>query len=77
MSVPGDFSVVGFDDIEMSGYFSPPLTTVRQDRDALGSSAARLLLGRLQETAGGAEGPIIVPVSLIKRASAGPPRAES
>ncbi|WP_454299263.1 LacI family DNA-binding transcriptional regulator [Salana multivorans] len=41
--VPEDISVTGFDDIEGTGYFRPPLTTVRQDFEAL----ARLVMGRV------------------------------
>ena len=37
--VPEDLSVVGFDDIPLSRYTSPPLTTVRQNRTELGKSA--------------------------------------
>lgn len=33
--VPGDFGVIGCDDLEISAYMSPSLTTVRQDRDEL------------------------------------------
>lgn len=36
--VPGDISIIGFDDIPLSSYTSPPLTTVRQDRIELGKS---------------------------------------
>ena len=39
LSVPGDISVVGFDDIPEAAFFAPPLTTVRQDFDALGRDA--------------------------------------
>ena len=35
-SVPGDLSVIGFDDIPEAAYFTPPLTTVRQDFTQLG-----------------------------------------
>ncbi|MCP2366277.1 DNA-binding LacI/PurR family transcriptional regulator [Agromyces flavus] len=38
-SVPGDVSVVGFDDIPEAAFFAPPLTTIRQDFDALGRDA--------------------------------------
>jgi DNA-binding LacI/PurR family transcriptional regulator len=34
--VPQDVSIVGFDDIPESEYFSPPLTTMRQDFSELG-----------------------------------------
>ncbi len=42
--VPEDISVVGFDDVEASGYFSPPLTTVRQPFEDAGLAALELLL---------------------------------
>ena len=37
--VPEELSVVGFDDIPLSRYTAPPLTTVRQNRTELGKSA--------------------------------------
>lgn len=43
--VPGDISVIGFDDLPISQYLSPPLTTIRQDRVALGQSAYTVLNG--------------------------------
>jgi DNA-binding LacI/PurR family transcriptional regulator len=44
MRVPGDVSVVGFDDIPESAYFLPPLTTVRQDFGELGRRALAMLV---------------------------------
>ncbi len=44
LSVPGDLSVVGFDDVELSAFVSPPLTTVRTDPFTWGLTAARQLL---------------------------------
>ena len=38
--IPEDISVVGFDDIPEAAYFTPPLTTVRQDFDELGPPGA-------------------------------------
>lgn len=43
VSVPDDVSVVGFDDIEGSAYFTPPLTTVRQPFADLGWAAVHLV----------------------------------
>lgn len=42
--IPADVSVVGFDDIAEAPYFLPPLTTVRQDFDQMGSHGVRVLL---------------------------------
>jgi DNA-binding LacI/PurR family transcriptional regulator len=46
-SVPDDVSVVGFDDIPEAAYFTPPLTTIRQDFDALGRDAMAGVLAAL------------------------------
>jgi DNA-binding LacI/PurR family transcriptional regulator len=46
-NVPGEVSVVGFDDVPEAPYFSPPLTTVRQDFDEIGSRSLRLLLAMI------------------------------
>jgi len=45
--IPEDVSIVGFDDIPEAPYFTPPLTTIRQDFDELGSRSVRLLLRML------------------------------
>jgi len=42
--VPEDVSVVGFDDLPESGFFTPPLTTVRQDFRELGQRTMALIL---------------------------------
>jgi DNA-binding LacI/PurR family transcriptional regulator len=47
ISVPGDFSVVGFDNIVFSAYTNPTLTTLEQPKRYIGAEAARLILGLL------------------------------
>ena len=73
LSVPGDISVVGFDDIEMSEYYVPALTTVRQDRRRLGLTAAEVILAALAEAMPGPSRRVLVPVTLSVRASTAPP----
>jgi LacI family transcriptional regulator len=53
LSVPGDVAVVGFDDIDMAGWPSFELTTVRADLRAMAVAAADVLVARLA----GADGP--------------------
>lgn len=43
-SVPEDISVIGFDDIAIASYVSPPLTTIAQPTDKIGSACATILL---------------------------------
>jgi DNA-binding LacI/PurR family transcriptional regulator len=47
ISVPERISLVGFDDLPETPYFSPPLTTVRQDFETLGTRAMSLLLATI------------------------------
>lgn len=72
LRVPEDISVIGFDDIELSEYYVPALTTIRQDRHELGAKASSLLLERLEAgdaPASGDQDPVMVDVELVVRAS--------
>jgi DNA-binding LacI/PurR family transcriptional regulator len=73
--VPEDVSVVGFDDIPEAEYFSPPLTTVRQDFGEIGRSSMRLLLEQMRSR-GADDGPAkqtLIPAELVIRGSTAPP----
>jgi DNA-binding LacI/PurR family transcriptional regulator len=71
--VPGDVSVVGFDDIPEAEFFTPPLTTVRQDFNEMGRRSLHLLLDQI--AAGErSHAQVTVPAELIERASTAPPR---
>lgn len=65
-AIPADVAVVGFDDIADAAEFRPPLTTVRQDFDALGARAVDALIGAIE---GGAAVVETVPTALVVRAS--------
>ncbi len=66
IDVPGDLSVVGFDDIPRAAVSNPPLSTVRQPLFEKGKVAVRLLTN--------AAGPLRVelPVEFVSRGSTGP-----
>lgn len=72
--VPGDVSVVGFDDLFIATFLQPPLTTVRQPRRRMGVLAMESLLKLMsgQES----DDSISVPAELIVRDSTAPPRKE-
>jgi DNA-binding LacI/PurR family transcriptional regulator len=67
--VPDDISVVGFDDLPETRYFIPPLTTVRQDFDAVGREAIALLVRAISGSP--PRRPDLIPPELIIRASSG------
>ena len=48
VSVPGDISVVGFDDNEFAPQMYPPLTTVRQSFATVGARCMEILLGLIE-----------------------------
>lgn len=72
-AVPGDVSVVGFDDMEEAAYFWPPLTTVRQSFETVGHDAVAALLAEIADERKGASA-VTVPTSLIIRSSTAPPQ---
>jgi LacI family purine nucleotide synthesis repressor len=47
LKVPDDISVIGYDNIDLTEYFSPPLTTIHQPKRRLGKTAVKLLLARI------------------------------
>ena len=49
LDVPGDVSVVGFDDLPEARHFHPPLTTIRQDFQALGHEVVRSLIAAIEQ----------------------------
>ncbi|WP_164923798.1 LacI family DNA-binding transcriptional regulator [Sinorhizobium fredii] len=72
--VPGEVSVVGFDDLYLSKAFYPPLTTVSQPRAEIGRTAMGLLLSILSGGSVGGDEPIVLPTALNIRGSTAPPR---
>lgn len=75
--VPQDLSLVGYDDSEAAAYLTPPMTTVRQDLEGVGSSCVELLLDSI-----GGEQPawstrLLRPELVIRQSSAAPPGQSS
>ncbi|WP_024287366.1 substrate-binding domain-containing protein [Cellulomonas sp. KRMCY2] len=73
LSVPGDLSVVAYDD-EVAGLCSPPLTAVRPPRRSIGRAAVGLVAARLADPGRPAHRVVISP-SLRVRESSAPPRS--
>ncbi|WFE30566.1 LacI family DNA-binding transcriptional regulator [Solwaraspora sp. WMMD791] len=71
--VPDEVSIVGFDDVPEAAYFTPPLTTVRPDFDAVAKASLALLLRQIESGARSDERLTIEP-TLVSRDSVAPPR---
>ena len=74
LRIPDDLSVVGFDDLPMSAWVSPPLTTVVQPLAQMASLATRTLVDMLNGRADAASTRVELTTSLIVRASTAPPK---
>ena len=72
VSVPGDVSVVGYDDLDIASYYYPALTTVRQPTYQLGREAAKMLSACIAGQQNPA--PLVTEPQLIVRESTAPPR---
>ena len=67
--VPGDVSVIGFDDFEISRYSDPPLTTVRQPIVDMGRTMASQMLGLVDDKLDVPQA-VVLPTELVVRESA-------
>jgi LacI family transcriptional regulator len=68
LKVPGDVSVVSFDNDELAAYLRPGLTTVALPHEAMGKRAVELLLS------GDAHDEVLIPMPVVVRASISHPR---
>ncbi|MEU6548890.1 LacI family DNA-binding transcriptional regulator [Streptomyces sp. NPDC046915] len=71
--VPEDVSVVGFDDIPVAAYVTPPLTTVRQPFDAVAQEGLKRLVHAIENPKADPMASSSTPVDLVVRASTAPP----
>jgi DNA-binding LacI/PurR family transcriptional regulator len=68
LDVPAQLAVIGVDDMPLSSYFDPPLTTMRQDMPAIGQTATRLLLDIIENNHTSVQA-LKLPAQLIVRQS--------
>lgn len=68
LNIPGDLSIVGFDDIPLAEYFDPPLTTIRLPAFGLGWSASERLI-RLIRAEGLDQNEVLMETELVVRES--------
>lgn len=68
LKIPQDIAVVGYDNIEMSKFTSPPLTTVSQSASRFGTASAKAIIGMINGLPSTQIGPLREPV-LVKRGS--------
>lgn len=70
--VPDDVSIIGFDDILLASYVSPPLTTIRSPKRSAGEKAVKHLLTRIQKKVPVGPRTFTLHTELIERASTQP-----
>ncbi len=74
LRIPDDLSVVGFDDLPMSAWVSPPLTTIVQPLAGMAAMATRTVLDMLRGHADTSSNRVELTTSLVVRDSTAPPR---
>ncbi len=74
LSIPGDISVMGFDDLKIAEMLSPPLSTVQVNRKMMGKLGVELLLGHTQGAGPEENLHVTIPCALATRASVARPR---
>jgi LacI family transcriptional regulator len=75
--VPGEMSIIGFDDLDLAAVLQPPLTVIDRPMVQQGVLAARLLLTRLIDHSTEESQRVVLSVRLVERGSTAPPRTNS
>lgn len=70
--MPGDVSIVSIGDTDLSRLFSPAITSLDWDLEAVGKSVAQLLLRRLDKTVRSEPERILITTRLVLRESGAP-----
>lgn len=73
IAVPGDVSVVGYDDLPLAGFVTPSLTTVRVPKREVGRIAAEILHEEIEHGPAAPPRKVHLHAELVARASSGPP----
>jgi LacI family transcriptional regulator len=73
VSIPGEVSIVGFDDVGPLHLFAPPLTAIRQPVRAIGERALSLLLETDWQQRGDFTSEQLLPIEIVVRDSVAPP----
>ncbi len=74
LRIPHDISIVGAGDSELAELHSPAISVQHWDQGEIGRTAATLLLGRIQKTAGPNPEHVLIPSEFIERDSIAPPK---
>jgi DNA-binding LacI/PurR family transcriptional regulator len=71
--VPEEVSIVGFDDVPEAAYFTPPLTTIRPNFDAVAAASLQELLAQIESATAYTGVPRMLQPTLVSRDSVAPP----
>ena len=74
LSVPGDISVVGLDNVDVAAFQNPPLTTIRQFLSQLAELGVQMLLDLLAGKTPSPSQVVIEPALVIRQSTAAPPQ---
>jgi LacI family transcriptional regulator len=68
-SVPGDLAVIGYDDLELSQFTNPPLTTIAQPKKEIGLQAVSLLVDRISQNSRPPRRLVLPPELIVRRST--------
>jgi LacI family transcriptional regulator len=69
LRIPEDISIVGFDDAPESAYYMPPLTTVRQDYEALGTESIHYLVEIINSHETSTQQRVLIPQLIVRQST--------